>query len=130
MRIGVIRWADLWRETKPNGEMLINASNANFNSFLETDSNLERLGVEKTQTNAKKDDYQWLGWAEFDPKTGRMTMLSQGYVKRSSTEIRVDVLAMEAVLSNSNQSATNSQISLKHKNYTLKEMLAQIGVEL
>lgn len=110
--------------------MLINASNANFNSFLETDSNLERLGVEKTQTNAKKDEYQWLGWAEFDPKTGRTTMLSQGYVKRSSTEIRVDVLAMEAVLSNSNQSTTNSQISLKHKNYTLKEMLAQIGVEL
>ena len=53
MRIGVIRWADLWRETKPNGEMLINASNANFNSFLETDSNLERLfpGIEKTQND-------------------------------------------------------------------------------
>ena len=129
MRIGVMRWADLWRDTKPNSQMLINASSANFESFLETDSNLERLGVEKTQTNAKKDDYQWLGWAEFDPKTGRTTMLSQGYVKRSSTEIRVDVLAMEDVLC-SNQSATNSQISLKHKNYTLKKMLAQIGVEL
>ena len=129
MRIGVMRWADLWRDTKPNSQRLINASSANFESFLETDSNLERLGVEKTQTNAKKDDYQWLGWAEFDPKTGRTTMLSQGYVKRSSTEIRVDVLAMEAVLC-SNQSATNSQISLKHKNYTLKKMLAQIGVEL
>ena len=129
MRIGVIRWADLWRDTKPNSQMLINVGSANFESFLETDSNLERLGVEKTQTNAKKYEYQWLGWADFDPKTGRMTMLSQGYVKRSSTEIKADVLAMEAVLC-SNQSATNAQISLKHKNYTLKEMLAQIGVEL
>lgn len=135
MRVAMMRFADLWKnpqiQTGGSSELLLNANSVSFEKYLEGDSNLERLGIQKGQGTAQQDEYRWIGWEDIDLKTGRSTILKQGYAKISSTSIRVDVAAMEAVLNGAKISAQNTQISVK-KEYddSLKNLLAQIGVNI